>query len=156
MANQERNQLEQNQGKSEENINTKDFLIGALIGGIIGATTALFLAPKSGKELRSDINEQAIVLKEKTEQLRDTAKTKGSELAAVAKEKTSAITQSVSKQSSELVNKVKSLKTNPNVDEQVEEETSENDYIVINEDDIQKKLEETKRAFDETEVIYNQ
>ena len=40
-------------------MNTKDFLIGTLIGGIVGATTALFLAPKSGKELRSDISDQA-------------------------------------------------------------------------------------------------
>ncbi len=155
MANQDRDQFEQNQRKSEESINTKDFLIGALIGGIVGATTALFLAPKSGKELRSDINEQAIVLKEKTGQLRDTAKTKGTELAAVAKEKTNVITQTVSKQSSELLNKVKGLKTELNVDEQVGE-ASEPNYIPISEDDVQKKLEETKRAFDETEVIYNQ
>lgn len=155
MANQDRNQIEQNQGKSEENINTKDFLIGALIGGIIGATTALFLAPKSGKELRSDINEQAIVLKEKTDQLRETAKTKGTELAAVAKDKTNALTQTVSKQSTEIVNKVKSLRTGAHSEDQVEEIESEEVVSVANEDDIQKKLEETKRAFDETEVIYN-
>ncbi len=46
-------------------MNTKDFLIGTLVGGIVGATTALFLAPKSGKELRSDISEQAYNAKEK-------------------------------------------------------------------------------------------
>lgn len=40
---------------SKDGINSKDFLIGTLIGGIIGATTALFLAPKSGKELRDEI-----------------------------------------------------------------------------------------------------
>lgn len=155
MANQDRNQFEQNQGKSEESINTKDFLIGALIGGIVGATTALFLAPKSGKELRSDINEQAIVLKEKTEQLRETAKTKGTELAAVAKDKTNALTQTVSKQSTEFVNKVKNLRLGANSEEQAEEGQLVEDDSIVNEDDIQKKLEETKRAFDETEVIYN-
>ena len=32
---------------SKDGINSKDFLIGTLIGGIIGSTTALFLAPKS-------------------------------------------------------------------------------------------------------------
>ncbi|MFO1444169.1 YtxH domain-containing protein [Bacillus sp. Bva_UNVM-123] len=153
MANQDRN--EQTQGKSEESINTKDFLIGALIGGIVGATTALFLAPKSGKELRSDINEQAIVLKEKTEQLRETAKTKGTELAAVAKEKTNAITQTVSKQSTELVNKVKNLRTNGNAEDQAEETKEVDSDTAVNKDNVQKKLEETKRAFDETEVIYN-
>ena len=155
MANQDRNQFEQNQGKSEENINTKDFLIGALIGGIVGATTALFLAPKSGKELRSNINEQAIVLKEKTEQLRETAKTKGTEIASVAKDKTNAFTQTVSKQSTELVNKVKNLKTTTHSEEPVIEVQLDEDDSDVNEDNVQKKLEETKRAFDETEVVYN-
>lgn len=34
---------------------TKGFVAGALIGGAVGAITALLLAPKSGKELRQDI-----------------------------------------------------------------------------------------------------
>ena len=49
----------------DNGINTKDFLIGALVGGIVGAVTALLLAPKSGKEMRSDLNFQAHALKEK-------------------------------------------------------------------------------------------
>ncbi len=49
----------------EGSINAKDFLIGSLIGGIVGAATALFLAPKSGKELRDDLNTHAGTLKEK-------------------------------------------------------------------------------------------
>lgn len=36
---------------SKDGINSKDFLIGTLIGGIIGATTALFLAPKDRKSV---------------------------------------------------------------------------------------------------------
>jgi len=35
---------------------TKGFVIGALVGGIAGAVTALLLAPKSGAELRKDIS----------------------------------------------------------------------------------------------------
>ena len=35
------------------------FLWGALAGGVIGSVTALLLAPKSGRELRSDLNEYA-------------------------------------------------------------------------------------------------
>lgn len=61
---------------SKDGINSKDFLIGTLIGGIIGATTALFLAPKSGKELRDDLNTQANALKEKTDRLTTDAKEK--------------------------------------------------------------------------------
>jgi gas vesicle protein len=33
-----------------------NFLIGATIGGIIGATLAILLAPYSGEELRTEIN----------------------------------------------------------------------------------------------------
>ena len=67
--------------------NSKNFILGALVGSIAGAVTALLLTPKSGKELRSDLNEQVEVLKEKSVQYKDVAYTKGSELAAVAKEK---------------------------------------------------------------------
>lgn len=34
---------------------TKGFIIGALVGGVAGALTALLLAPKSGADLRQDI-----------------------------------------------------------------------------------------------------
>ena len=60
--------------KSNDEVNSKDFLIGALVGGIIGAATALFLAPKSGAELRDDVTTQATHLKEKTVDLSSTAK----------------------------------------------------------------------------------
>jgi gas vesicle protein len=33
-----------------------NFLLGATIGGIIGATAAILLAPYSGEELRAEIN----------------------------------------------------------------------------------------------------
>lgn len=92
-------------------INSKDFMIGALIGGMIGAATALFMAPKTGKELRSNFNEQAKNLSEKSEKLRQTAMEKGTFLADTAKEKTGTVTEMVTSKSSDLVNKVKSLKT---------------------------------------------
>jgi gas vesicle protein len=34
------------------------FFMGLLIGGILGALAGIFFAPKSGKELRSDIKEK--------------------------------------------------------------------------------------------------
>ncbi len=40
---------------SKDNGSGKGFLIGFLAGGAIGAILALLYAPKSGKELRSDI-----------------------------------------------------------------------------------------------------
>ncbi|CEG23291.1 YtxH-like protein [Planococcus massiliensis] len=83
----------------EDESSSKDFIIGALVGGIIGAATALFLAPKSGKELRSDLNTHATTLKEKTATYTDTAKGKSGGL-----------TQQVKDQSSKVVDKVKNLK----------------------------------------------
>lgn len=83
------------------NINAKDFLIGALIGGVVGSIGALMLAPKSGRELRDDINEQSKVLKGKT-----------TNIANYAKEKSSNIAQTVSQQSNQVVGKVKDLKDN--------------------------------------------
>lgn len=83
----------------EDESSSKDFIIGALVGGIIGAATALFLAPKSGKELRSDLNTHATTLKEKTATYTDTAK-----------EKSGGLTQQVKDQSSKVVDKVKNLK----------------------------------------------
>lgn len=114
MAQQTQNNS-QNQSEPT-NINAKDFIIGTLIGGIVGATTALFLAPKSGKELRGNLNEQAVVLREKTGQLRETASQKGTEFANVAKEKASVAKEKTSQwsqqlQDSEFVNKVKTLRS---------------------------------------------
>ncbi|MCM3704850.1 MULTISPECIES: YtxH domain-containing protein [Cytobacillus] len=167
MNSQERTQLDSNQVKTEENINTKDFMIGALIGGMVGAATALFLAPKSGKELQSDLSEKAAILKEKSGQYRETAMTKGTELANAAKEKTNVLTQTVTKQSNELVNKVKNLKDYQNGPAPAnctaeEKEAAINDETFqaegnapVNDAEIQMKLEETKKAFDETEQKYN-
>ena len=156
MAGNERNSYESVQDQSNNHINTKDFLIGTLVGGIVGALTALFLAPKSGKELRGDLNDQAYLLREKTESLRETAIEKSSEITSTVKDKTSALSKKVSEQSQGLVNKVKGIKAD------VEDEQSEGENAVdqlfetdVN-SDIQQKLEETKKAFDETESKINQ
>jgi gas vesicle protein len=166
MNSQDRTQFDSNQVKTEENINTKDFMIGALIGGMVGAATALFLAPKSGKELQNDLSEKAAILKEKSGQYRETAMTKGTELANAAKEKTNVLTQTVTKQSNELVNKVKNLKdqngqASANGTAEEEGEAIHNETFQaegnapVNDAEIQMKLEETKKAFDETEQKYN-
>ncbi|MGH2119773.1 YtxH domain-containing protein, partial [Aerococcus sp. L_32] len=39
--------------------NTGSFLLGAIIGGTAGAVAALLFAPKSGREFRDDLNQQA-------------------------------------------------------------------------------------------------
>ncbi|WP_017379954.1 YtxH domain-containing protein [Paenisporosarcina sp. TG-14] len=105
-----------------DEVNSKDFLIGALVGGIIGAATALFLAPKSGSELREDVSTQASHLKEKSVDLSSTAKEKTVhfsnqlkektvDLSAVAKDKTAQISTQLKEKSGPLVEKVKSIKS---------------------------------------------
>ncbi|WP_422122882.1 YtxH domain-containing protein [Planococcus sp. X10-3] len=51
----------------EEESGSGSFLAGAFVGAVIGAAVALFLAPKSGKEFRGDLNTQVTSLKEKSQ-----------------------------------------------------------------------------------------
>jgi len=55
---------------SQNNDNyTKGFLIGALVGGAVGAVVALLTTPKSGRELRQDIAERSEGLYNKAQSL---------------------------------------------------------------------------------------
>jgi gas vesicle protein len=74
----------------------KDWLIGAAVGSLIGSIAALLLAPKSGKELRADIANQAQRIGEKAQ-----------DVAGTLSEKTQHLAQSVGKHSSEWAGKVK-------------------------------------------------
>ena len=110
---------ELNQNKSEDS--SSSFLLGALIGGLVGAAAAIFLAPKSGKEIRSTLNNQAGTLKEKTVQLMNKTKTPGD----AEEEKEHYIS----------IGGVQMTKGEETVDELA----------------IRKKLEEAKKAFEEEE-----
>ncbi|MFJ7731005.1 YtxH domain-containing protein [Lysinibacillus sp. NPDC097231] len=84
----------------EERVNMKDFVIGALVGGIVGAAAGLLLAPKSGKDLRSDVAVQAVNLKDKS-----------TDFSTTAKDKTVQLSKQIQEQSTQLVEKVKTLKS---------------------------------------------
>lgn len=84
----------------EEHVNMKDFVIGALVGGIVGAAAGLLLAPKPGKELRSDVAVQAVNLKDKS-----------ADLSSTAKDKTLQLSKQIQEQSTQLVEKVKTIKS---------------------------------------------
>lgn len=143
---------------NSNNSNSRDFVTGAIVGGLAGALAALLLAPKSGKELRGSLNEQSSTLKNKSV-----------DLASVAKEKASGLKETVTQQSSNLVNKVKDMKNQNGTSSSVSEEdqlqevptsmaeTSSMDHThTATGEEIQKKLEETQKAFDETENKLNQ
>ena len=44
----------------------RHILTGILVGGIIGATAMLFLAPRSGEEMRAEVLDKAMELKDRT------------------------------------------------------------------------------------------
>jgi gas vesicle protein len=90
--------------------NSKDFIVGSLVGGLIGAATALFLAPKSGKEIREDLGQQATMVKKRTGRMTSDALEKSSGIANAAKEKTVSLSQAVTEQSSQIMNKVRDMK----------------------------------------------
>lgn len=92
----------------------KDFLLGALVGGIIGAATALLLAPKTGTELRGTLSEQATTLKDKS-----------ADLSQSAKDKTNQLTKKVSDQSNQILSKVKKNQSPPMDDGTVSAEGEE-------------------------------
>jgi len=45
---------------------TKHILTGIVVGGLIGATAMLLLAPRSGEEMRSEIKDKAADLRDRT------------------------------------------------------------------------------------------
>jgi gas vesicle protein len=79
-------------------VDGKDFIIGAVVGGLLGAMTALLLAPKSGRELRKDIAEGYETISDKTLQI-----------AGTVSDKTSAILKTTTAQTSEWVDKAKDV-----------------------------------------------
>ncbi|RED56756.1 YtxH domain-containing protein [Cohnella lupini] len=72
-------------------------LKGALIGGVIGATAALLLAPKSGRELRGDIRDRYATVQDRTKQM-----------VADAGNKTQEIAKQVSQHASGIMDKTRS------------------------------------------------
>ncbi|WP_445489420.1 YtxH domain-containing protein [Niallia sp. 03133] len=150
--------------RESENTSSKDFLLGAIVGGVVGAAAALFLAPKPGKELMNDVNEQAAKLKGKGIELSGTVKDKGSEFISIAKEQTDRLSSAVTKHSIELKDKVKVMNADKKESASIGDESSSSSETEGNGhvedfktgyDEIQQKLEETKKAFDETESKYN-
>ncbi|MGN1386602.1 MAG: YtxH domain-containing protein [Bacillus sp. (in: firmicutes)] len=132
--------------EDKNDINAKDFMIGALIGGMLGAAAALLLAPKSGKELRGDINDGAKLLSDKTEKLRQTAIEKGTEFAEAAKTKTNTLSEKVSKQSATILENVKNVK-------QKVTKSSQEEVAAEEETDAAKEPELSQPVAEETEKV---
>lgn len=87
--------------ENQNNVNGKDLLIGTLVGSIIGAATALLLAPKAGRETRSDLNRQWITVRDKTQEVGRSVSGKAKEVGATVKN-----------QSNEMIGKIKDTQQN--------------------------------------------
>ena len=94
---------------SDNNMNGKDFLLGAVVGGIIGAVTALLLAPKPGSELRSDIRETVDTVSARTQEIASQVSERGQVIAKNVGERSQIIAKNVGAQTSEWVDKAKEL-----------------------------------------------
>ena len=75
--------------------NTKNVLIGLLIGGLAGAAAMLLFAPQSGKQTRAEIRQKSI-------ELRDQATTSMNEAVAKVRSKTKKITAGIQEKAGEL------------------------------------------------------
>jgi gas vesicle protein len=62
------------------------FCMGLLIGGALGALAGVFFAPKSGKELRSDIKEKGIKVLKDTKEIYADASTNAKEIIVEVKQ----------------------------------------------------------------------
>ncbi|KIL36803.1 hypothetical protein SD70_31245 [Gordoniibacillus kamchatkensis] len=63
------------------NQRSKDIIAGAIAGTVLGAVTALLLAPKSGRELRADIASGCQQVSERTQQIASAVSGKTQQLA---------------------------------------------------------------------------
>lgn len=117
-----------------------NFILGTIVGAAVGAATALFLAPKTGQEFRRQINDQA----------------------SVVKEKTNSLSKTISEQSNQILTKVKDYKpstgqSEPEVGNENNEPAVDAATEEINQDSagseklFQEKLAEAKQALDNAE-----
>jgi gas vesicle protein len=63
-----------------DQINLKDFMIGAAVGVALGATLAYLTAPKAGKEVRDDINKKLNYVRDKGQKIVVDVKTQSTDV----------------------------------------------------------------------------
>lgn len=66
-------------------------LLGAIVGGAIGAVSALLLAPKTGAQLREDLSQACQTIGQKTKDIASTVGQSTRKLATAIKEETSGL-----------------------------------------------------------------
>jgi gas vesicle protein len=86
-----------------------NFLRGFVIGGVLGALAGIFFAPKSGKELRSDIKEKGSEVLKDAKEIYADASTKAKEIIEEAKHQAGELKKEADRHLSEARQKTKEI-----------------------------------------------
>ena len=104
---------------NEQSNYTKGLVLGVVLGGTIGAITALLLAPKSGRELRQDIATTSSDIYGKAsdycDKISDTVGTSISDTFSDGKVKAQQIINSAKEQAGTIINKAEEILANAKV-----------------------------------------
>lgn len=119
ISEQSRGKMKMEENKKAETRETKDFLTGVIIGSVIGSLTALLFAPKSGKDLRAELQSKANFALEKTDQVKNIVIQKGNDVREFANDAKEKLTKAVQEQTNVLVGAVQSM-TKKSGDEAIE------------------------------------
>ncbi|MCU0372354.1 MAG: YtxH domain-containing protein [Ignavibacteria bacterium] len=93
----------------EENKMAKGLMLGFLAGGIVGAVVALLYAPKSGKELRSDIKLKKDEILDDTTEYMKIAKSKAGDLINEGKKRSEQIIRDAKEKANNLLDDANSV-----------------------------------------------
>ena len=126
-----------------EHENNNVILKGFLIGGVLGALAGIFFAPKSGKELRSDIKEKGSEVLKDAKEIYADASTKAKEIIEEAKHQAEELKKEADRHLSEARQKAKEILARG---EKKEAEASESE----------KGYYGRKRSLNRKEMIMNQ
>ncbi len=124
---------------SKDNGSGKNFLIGFVAGGAIGAIFALLYAPKSGKELRGDIKSKTDSLLEDADRYMADAKDKAKDLINDGKKKSEKLISDAKVKSEELLKDAEKIFNDAKVKANV--------VINTGKETIEKESENLKTAF---------
>lgn len=131
---------------SESGFDRDSFFKGLLIGGTLGALAALLFAPKSGKELRSDIIRKSEEAVEGSKRLYNDARSRASAIITEAVDKAQALREEASEQLATARQKAEELLTNAG--QKAEELTeSAKEYLYDTKEDVTKKKVKAEKAF---------
>jgi len=85
------------------------FFMGFLIGGVLGALAGILFAPKSGKELRSDLKEKGSEVLKDTKEIYADAGTRAKEIIEEAKHQAKELKKEADRHLSEARQKTKEI-----------------------------------------------